>query len=67
MINHCLDNTFGVFYGPQMSKQEWNVTQNSNLEWRSTIPLPRVYSSFSGIFSYLSLYSKAQNTSTHVI
>lgn len=32
VINHGLDNTFGVFYGPQMSKQEWNVTQNSNLE-----------------------------------
>lgn len=67
VINHCLDNTFGVFYGPQMSKQEWNVTQNSNLEQRSTVPLPRVHSSFSGIFSYLFLYSRAQNISTHVI
>lgn len=67
VINHGLDNTFGVFYGPQMSKQEWNVTQNSNLEQRSTVPLPRVHSSFSGIFSYLFLYSRAQNTPTHVI
>lgn len=32
VINHGVDNTCWVFYGPQMNKQEWNVTQNSNLE-----------------------------------